>query len=157
MKQQRSGDCLSVSEFSHSGWVYKNKSRSCSGQFCGTFGSKSTKWNKYTLNLLFGKTLKQVQGDSNLFVIPNCLGFCFTKSRCSLHFVVVRLTFCSLVSTLPLRTTQNPLVSESVYLQNLLNIVETDSSPTSWVQNDGKGIRHTEALAEVSFFGIFFS
>ena len=26
------------------------------------------------------------------------------------------------------RPTQNPLVSESVYLQNLLNIVETDSS-----------------------------
>ena len=78
--------------------------------------------------MLFSKILKPVQGDSNLFVIPNCLGFCFTKSRCSLHFVVVRLTFCSLVSTLPLRTTQNPLVLESVYLQNLLNIVETDSS-----------------------------
>ena len=119
-------------------------------------GTKNGKINN-TLTLFNNKTLKQVQGDRKLFVIPNCLGFCFTKSRCSLHFVVVRLTFCSLVSTLPLCTTQNPLVSESVYLLNLLNIVETDSSPTSWVQNDGKGIRHTEALAEVSFFGIFFS
>ena len=90
-----------------------------------------------TLSHSNNKTLKPVQGDSNLFVIPNCLGFCFTKSRCSLHFVVVRLTFCSFASTLPLRTTQNPLVSESVYLLNLLNIVETDSSPTLWVQNDG--------------------
>ena len=37
---------------------------------------------------------------------PNYLVFCFTKSRCSLHFVVVRLTFCSFVSALSLRTTQ---------------------------------------------------
>ena len=48
-----------------------------------------------------------------LNVMLNCLGFCFTKSRCSLHFVVVCLTFCSFVSALPLRTTQNPLVSAS--------------------------------------------
>ena len=48
-----------------------------------------------------------------LNVVLNCLGFCFTKSRCSLHFVVVCLTFCSFVSALPLRTTQNPLVSAS--------------------------------------------
>ena len=46
-------------------------------------------------------------------VMLNCLRFCFTKSRCSLHFVVVCLTFCSFVSALPLRTTQNPLVSAS--------------------------------------------
>ncbi len=67
-----------------------------------------------TLSHSNNKTLKPVQGDRKLFVIPNCLGFCFTKSRCSLHFVVVRLTFCSFVSVLSLRTKQNPLVSASV-------------------------------------------
>ena len=57
--------------------------------------------------------LKQVQHDRILFVTLNCLGFCFTKSRYSLHFVIVRLTFCSFTSALSLRTTQNPLISGS--------------------------------------------
>ena len=48
----------------------------------------------------------EVQHDIQVTVTLNCLGFCFTKSRCSLHFVVVRLTFCSFGSTLPLRPTE---------------------------------------------------
>ena len=55
-------------------------------------------------NLFCETKYKIVQGDRKLNVMLNCLGFCFTKSRCSLHFVVVRLTFCSFVSALSLRT-----------------------------------------------------
>lgn len=60
--------------------------------------------------------LKQVQHDKILFVTLNCLGFCFTKSRYSLHFVIVRLTFCSFTSALSFRTTRNPLIKEPCWV-----------------------------------------
>ena len=86
------------------------------------------------------KMLKRVQHDRTLLVTLNCLGFCFTKSRYSLLFAVVCLTFCSFVSVLSLRTTQNPLVSGA--------ILKDTSLRSEW----RKRCRHTEALAEVSFF-----
>ena len=86
------------------------------------------------------KMLKRVQHDKQFPVTLNCLGFCFTKSRYSLLFAVVRLTFCSFVSALSLRTTQNPLVSGAILKDTSLRSV--------W----RKRCRHTEALAEVSFF-----
>ena len=73
------------------------------------------------------KMLKRVQHDKQFPVTLNCLGFCFTKSRCSLHFVVVRLTFCSFVSALSLRTTQNPLVSGSI-------LKDTSAKASVWRQ-----------------------
>ena len=70
-----------------------------------------------SLRSVWRKTTRHSEGSARrickYFVTLNCLGFCFTKSRYLLHFVIVRLTFCSFVSALSLRITQNPLVSGS--------------------------------------------
>ena len=81
--------------------------------------SETTKWVKnlfrqYLVNSANKQIPKRVRNDKQFPVTLNCLEFCFTKSRYSLLFAVVRLTFCSFVSALSLRTTQNPLISGSI-------------------------------------------